>query len=329
MDKKNLALAILGVCIISLLAGIFLPNTKIGKNTNSTPNPFFSNIEKNGEKIALLNIEGVISSDLQPNTWANVFTTESFLGALEKAQQDDKVKAVIIRINSPGGTVAASQDIYDALLRLREKKPVVASMADVAASGGYYTASAADRIVAQKGTMTGSIGVIFNFVDIASLANKIGVTSNVIKSGKFKDSGSLYRKMSTDEKELFQKSVNDAYKQFIKAIEIARVNRNDKYTVKKQNLSMQTLKEYADGRVFLGDEAYKLGFVDKIGSLYDAQILASEMAGSSGILPIVSYTKTNGIRSLLMGLEGKFARSFNEILPFSFTHNSRPLVIWE
>ena len=328
MGKKYISVAILIVCVISLIMGFVTPK-KSSFEKVSTENPFASVKDVAGDKIALLNIEGVISSDLQSNSWTSDFTTDAFLASVDKVQKDGKVKAVIIRINSPGGTVAASQDIYDAILRLRKENPVVASMADVAASGGYYTASAADRIVAQKGTMTGSIGVIFNFVDVAGLADKLGITSNVIKSGKFKDSGSMYRKMSSEEKELFQKSVSDAYSQFVSAITDARVNRTDNYAGEKRNLTGETLKKYADGRVFLGDEAYELGFVDKLGSLYDAQILASEMAGSKNVLPIVPYNRMNGLKSLLLGIEGKWANKFGNILPFSFTHNSRPLLIWE
>ena len=198
MDKKHISLAILVVCVISLIMGFISPKKQDAENV-PVENPFASVKDVVGEKIALLNIEGVISSDLQSNSWSNAFTTDAFLASVDKVQKDDKVKAVIVRINSPGGTVAASQDIYDALMRLRKTKPVIVSMADVAASGGYYTASAADRIVAQKGTMTGSIGVIFNFVDVAGLTDKLGITSNVIKSGKFKDAGSMYRKMSSEE----------------------------------------------------------------------------------------------------------------------------------
>lgn len=333
MDKKNLAAAILITCVISLIVGIITPQTVLNKEpqknpSTDTPSSLLSSLEANSSKIALVNIEGAISSNSVTNNWSNEFALDTFLSTLEKIQEDATVKAVIIRINSPGGTVAASQDVYDAILRLRAKKPVVASMADVAASGGYYVASAADRIVAQKGTMTGSIGVIFNFVDVAELAQKIGVSANVIKSGKYKDAGSMYRKMSSDEKALFQDSIQDAYSQFVEDIEKARVNRNDKYS-NKRDLKKDTLLTYADGRVFLGAEAYELGFVDKLGSQYDAQLLASEMAGSKKALPIVSYNKISKFRNLLMGLESRFVNSLKPILPFSFVNNSRPLVIWE
>ncbi len=327
MDKKILALAILAVCTISLLVGVFTPQKNVEAEKNSlSSSPIFESI---GDKIALVNIEGTISSSLASNSWSDDFDLENFLATIEKIQKDDKVKAVIIRINSPGGTVAASQDAYDAILRLREKKPVVASMGDVAASGGYYTASAADYIIAQKGTMTGSIGVIFNFVDVAGLAEKLGVTSNVIKSGKYKDAGSMYRKMTSDEEALFQASISDAYEQFVEAIITARIERSNNYKEEIRPLSEETLRKYADGRVFLGEEAYELGFVDKLGSQYDAQILASKLAGSEKTLPIVPYGRTTSLKSLLMSIESKGINPIKEVMPFSFSHSSTPLMVWE
>ncbi len=330
MDKKMLALAILIVCIVSLFLGLLLPKKDtVSKEGAISGNKLFENIENVGDRIALLNIEGAISSNLSNNTWTDDFSLETFLNTIEKIEKDNKVKAVVIRINSPGGTVAASQDVYDAILRLREKKPVVASMADVAASGGYYIASAADYIVAQKGTMTGSIGVIFNFVDVAGLAEKLGVTSNVVKSGKYKDAGSLYRKMSQDEKELFQASVSDAYRQFVSAIEKGRVERKNRYSEAIKPLTKETLQKYADGRVFLGDKAYELGFVDKIGSQYDAQILASKISGNAKILPLVPYGRANSWKNFLMGIESRTLTPLKEILPFSYKYSSTPLIIWE
>jgi len=329
MDKKYIAISIFAVCIVSLFIGILSPKNK-AEQIPTQNNLFVNNIETTGDKIALLNIEGVISSNTTMNSWTGgEFTAEACLASIEKIMKDDKVKAVIIRINSPGGTVAASQDVYDAILRLRKKKPVVVSMADVAASGGYYIASAADRIVAQKGTMTGSIGVIFNFVDVAGLADKVGINSNVIKSGKFKDSGSMYRKMSADEQKLFQTSVDTAYGQFVGAIIDARVNRTDSYKPEMKKLATQTLKTYADGRVFLGEEAYKLGFVDKIGSLYDAKIVANEMTGMNKTLPLVPYNKMSGLKSIFFGMENKIFSPIKESLPFSYTHSSQPLMILE
>ena len=332
MERKNLAIIIIVLCALSLLAGIFKPAAKNNAVPIQKTKPnisVFENVDTTGDRIALLNIDGVISADAQASAWQDGFSLDGFLASIEKVRKDKKVKAVLLRINSPGGTVAASQDIYDSIIKLRKEKPVVVSMADVTASGGYYISSAADRIVAQRGTMTGSIGVIFNFMDFVDLENKIGISSNVIKSGKFKDAGSSDRKMTPEEKDLFQSSINIAYKQFINDITSARVNRNDKYEPKAKPLTIDTLKKYADGRVFLGEEALQLGFIDAIGSQEEAANIASLMAGYKNPLPIVSYNKVTGLKSFLMGIEGLFPSNIKAILPFSYTHNARPLLIWE
>ena len=331
MNKQNLAISILVVCLLCLVLGIFTPVKNKEENIKAKNSAVFSNINNvSGDRIALLNIEGVISADVEPASfWNTTFNTYYFIESLDKAAKDNKVKAILIRINSPGGTVAASQDIYDAVLRAREIKPIVVSMADVCASGGYYVASAADRIVAQKGTMTGSIGVIFNFMDIADLANKVGINSNVIKSGQFKDSGSMYRKITPAEKALFNSTVNMAYGQFINAIKSGRINRpKDLDKVAKRDLTEKTLKTYADGRVFLGEEAYKLGFVDSLGSMYEAKLLAEKLANKPN-LPLASYNKMSGFKSMLMNMENKFNMPVKEMLPFSYLHSSQPLMIWE
>ena len=329
MERRYLAAIIVVLCALSLFAGVFVPKTRQVQKPVVKANSVFEQVDTTGDRIALLNIEGAISADALSSAWSEGFSLDSFLASLDRVRKDKKAKAVVIRINSPGGTVAASQDIYDAIMILRKEKPVVVSMADVTASGGYYIASAADRIVAQRGTMTGSIGVIFNFTDVAKLADKIGVTSNVIKSGKYKDSGSMYRKMTDDEKNLFQSSIDEAYKQFVGDITKARVERKDNYEVQKRELSAETLKKYADGRIFLGSEAYELGFVDIIGSQDYARIIASDMAGYKTPLPFVSYNKLSGWRSILMNIEGMFKAPVQGVLPFSFSHNSRPLMIWE
>ena len=326
MNKNNLAIAIVCLCFFCLIVGIL----KLEKKPPIQQNiPDVSNIKIANPCIALINVEGVISSESPSSFLEQGFSANSVIAALERAQKDKHVKGVVLRVNTPGGTVAASQDIYDAILRFRKEKPIVVSMADVAASGGYYISSAADRIVAQKGTMTGSIGVIFNFVDAAQLIEKIGVNSNVIKSGKFKDAGSPYRKMTNDEQQLFQSSVNGAYKQFITAIEEGRINRDDKYSVEKTNLTKENLEKFADGRVFLGDEAKELGFVDSLGSQYDAHRIIAQMAGeTTDTLPLVQYNKGFTFGGTFFALDGLFKMPKN-ILPFSLKKSNMPLMIME
>ena len=178
---------------------------------------------------------------------------------MRKALTNNKVKGILLRVNSPGGTVPTSQELYEAVLKLKEKgKPVVVSMGDVAASGGYYVSCAADRVVANPGTLTGSIGVIINLMNFKGLADKIGVTPAVIKSGEFKDIASPYRPMTQAEHDILQALIMDSYDQFTTAVS------------KGRKLPIETVKKIADGRIYSGRQAQKLGLVDELGTYSDA-----------------------------------------------------------
>ncbi|UKI41595.1 MAG: signal peptide peptidase SppA [Candidatus Melainabacteria bacterium] len=217
-----------------------------------------------------------------------------FLKAIKEAQTDNQVKGVVLKINTPGGTVGMSQNIYDAIIRLRKAKPVVVFMEDVAASGGYYIASAADRIVAQSGTLTGSIGVIMSTIDAHQLLqNKLLVEPNVIKSGKYKDIGSQLKKMTDAEKQLLQSIVNDTYNQFIRAIINGRIERNDNYSTPSMQLDMETLTKYADGRIFTGSQAKTFGFIDSNGDLEYATEFAKVMASEKFGVKVKSLNVQN------------------------------------
>lgn len=190
---------------------------------------------------------------------------------LERMRRDPSVRAVVVRLDSPGGGVAASQEIHEAVQKVREEgKPVVASMGGVAASGAYYVACAADSIVSNPGTLTGSIGVIMSFPNTEELFRKVGLKFEVVKTGKFKDMGSLSRPMTVDERELLQKVLSNVYEQFVDAISEGR------------NLDREDILPYADGRIFSGDQAQDYGFVDRLGDLNDAIHLAAGMAGIAG-----------------------------------------------
>jgi len=180
-----------------------------------------------------------------------------------------EVRAIVLDINSPGGSVGAVQAIYAEILRARSerKKPVIAVMRDVAASGGYYLAAGCDRIVAQPGTLTGSIGVIFSVPNLEGLMQKIGVRMDPIKSGKFKDIGSSFRAMSPEEKKILQDVIGDAYSQFLEAVK------------KGRKLSDGELKDLADGRIFTGSQALKARLVDKLGGDEEAIQYARELGG--------------------------------------------------
>ncbi|MDO5305526.1 MAG: signal peptide peptidase SppA, partial [bacterium] len=248
------------------------------------------------------------------------------------AENDDTVKGVILRINSPGGTVGMSQRLYSAVMHVREKKPVIAVLDDIAASGGYYVASAADRIVALEGTMTGSIGVIMSTTDAHELlTNKLGISQNVIKSGKYKDIGSSTRAMTKEERQLLQEMVNDSYQQFKSTITNGRIKRNDKYEVAKTNLTTQNLNKYADGRIFTGRQAKKLGFVDSTGGNREAKEMMIKILEKKGftkdIIDFVDYGKSNNFLSSL-GLNQKTS-VIDGLMPASVKYARKPLYLWE
>ncbi len=210
------------------------------------------------DKVGVVPIDGVIT--------ASKDTVEQ----LESFGKDPSIKAVVLRIDSPGGGVASSQEIFGAILELKKKKKVVASLGSIAASGGYLIACAADRIVSNPGTITGSISAIMHFANAEELMKKIGVRATVIKSGKFKDIGTPARGMTDEERELLQDLVDDIYDQFLDSVAVSR------------KLSKDTVRTFADGRVFSGRRAMKLGLVDELGDLTAAVRVAGGMAGIKG-----------------------------------------------
>jgi protease-4 len=197
---------------------------------------------------------------------------EPIVDQLDRMERDTSIRAVVVRLDSPGGGVAASQEIYESVKKLRDqgKKPVVASMGGVAASGAYYVACAADSIVANAGTLTGSIGVIMTFPNTEDLFRKVGIRFETIKTGKYKDIGTMWRPMTDEERKLLQDVLSNVYDQFIDAI------------VEGRGLAREDVLPYADGRIFSGDQAQEYGFVDRLGDLDDSIRLAGEMAGISG-----------------------------------------------
>jgi len=201
--------------------------------------------------------------------------SESVVDQLDHMRRDSSVRAVVLRLDSPGGGVAASQEIYEAVRKVRDEgKPVIASMGGVAASGAYYVACAADSIVCNPGTLTGSIGVIMSFPNTEELFRKVGLKFEVVKTGKFKDMGSMSRPMTPEERALLQGVLSNVYEQFVDAIAEGR------------SLDKSDILPYADGRIFSGNQAQDYGFVDRMGDLNDAIQLAASMAGIEG-RPIV------------------------------------------
>lgn len=202
----------------------------------------------------------VMENEIFGSTWAT--------DVLNKFKEDKNIKAVVIRINSPGGAVAPCQEIYKAVKDL--KKPVVISMGSVAASGGLYVAGAGDVIMANPGTITGSIGVIMQSVEISGTMEKLGLKSQTIKSGDFKDMGSPFRAMRDDERQVLQTMVNDVYEQFLADLLAGRMG---------TKMKPEELRKLADGRIYTGAEAQKLGLVDELGGFEDAVMRAAKMGG--------------------------------------------------
>ena len=213
------------------------------------------------EAVGIVRIEGPILDSYQTIQELNAFAA------------DPLVKAIVVRIDSPGGGVAPSQEIYNAIKRVRKEKnkTVVASMGTVAASGGYYIAVAADRILANPGTLTGSIGVIMQMANFHELLEKIGVKSVVVKSGKFKDLGSPFRPMSEEDRQVLESVMNDTLNQFIEAVADGR------------SMDSAEVEQLADGRIFTGRQAKSVLLVDEIGDLHDAIKLAGELSGIEGM----------------------------------------------
>lgn len=212
-------------------------------------------------RIAILYIDGVIEESDDESLPRRVAT------ALEDVEHF-KAKALILRVNSPGGTVGATQEIYDSICKFRteQKIPVVASMGDVAASGGVYVSMAAERILANAGTVTGSIGVIIHSRNLSQLFSKVGVESQVVKSGQFKDTPAPYRGMTDSERGMLQDMINDTYEQFVDAI------------MRGRNLAPTKVRQFADGRVMTGRQALACGLVDELGGFDRAVEVAKQLA---------------------------------------------------
>ncbi|MBK3332704.1 signal peptide peptidase SppA [Persephonella atlantica] len=213
---------------------------------------------KSVPKIAVININGVISS------------YEPVIQNIETAQIDSSIKAVVIAVDSPGGAVGAAQEIYSAIEKLRKEKPVVVSMGNVAASGGYYVSVPANVIYANPGTITGSIGVIIQHVSFAKVLEKLGIKVENIKSGQNKDILYPNRELTPQQKKLLEETIKDVYNQFLEDI------------VKYRKIDINTLKQYADGRIFTGRQAKKLKLIDKLGNIQDAVEEAKKLAGLEG-----------------------------------------------
>ena len=276
------------LALVLLLTGCGVPSFLITpvQNTNQ-----MQEVEvqpgKGGSKIAVIEVEGMLMNArsggfLQPTE--NPLSV--FVQQLEQAEKDKAVKAVVLRVNSPGGTVTCSDAMYEELMRFRNKthKPVVASCQEVVASGAYYVSCAADRIMAQPTSVVGSIGVIFNTFNFTGTMNKIGASADAIKSGPLKDMGSPFKPMTQQERDVMQGIVNEYYARFLHVV-----------TEHRHVSDEATFKTCTDGRVFSGARAQELGLVDDLGLLEDAIDLARKMGSAPGGKAVM-YKRPYGYR---------------------------------
>jgi protease-4 len=231
-------------------------------------------------KIGVVEIKGLIASAEKP------------IRELSEFRKDRQIRAIVLRIDSPGGAVGASQEIFEEVRRTDRIKPVVASLGSVAASGGYYAALGARKVIASPGTLTGSIGVIVKFPNLTEIFDKIGYHSEVVKSGKLKDIGAMNRPMTAEEKALLQEIIDNVHQQFVGAV------------AENRKISREQVVKLADGRIFSGEQALKLGLIDQFGNFTDAIMAASKLAGMKNELPALVYSSEKDF-SLLRLLVGK------------------------
>jgi protease IV len=257
---KFLAWAILALCLIAVPVGIFSKRTPPGDKSDRLSSDRGFSFWSKRDRILVVKLNGmIVNDDEQSSLFPDLHSASSVRRQLQKAADSEHVKAVLLRINTPGGTVAMSQELNEAVKALKaSNKPIVVSMGDIATSGGYYVSSAADKIYASPGTLTGSIGVIMHLLNLSEIEKKIGVSPFTIKSGQFKDMGSMDRAPTKEEQELMQTLIMDSYDQFVTAVSEGR------------RISVDQVKKIADGRIYSGRQALKIKLIDALGGYEDA-----------------------------------------------------------
>lgn len=288
INVKKIFKVLLAVSVITIVLGIglasFVGNSPIG-DYNS---------------IGLININNVIGEESSSSFLEPI--QPSFLSQLRSAEKDHQIQALVLRINSPGGSAATSQELYQTVLRIRNKGiPVVVSMGDVAASGGYYIAAAADHIFANGATITGSIGVIMQFSNYQELLDKVGIKFETVKSGQFKDAGSGWRSLTPTERDLFNELILDTWDQFVTDIVTAR------------GLDRGVVEAVADGRILTGRQALEVGLVDEIGGMEEAIQKAKELANIEGTVNIKEYVTKPRLIDRLLAVFQVIPQFINEI----------------
>lgn len=243
-----------------LIAGLFAYSANSKAPASQSPQPFALAGWQNGAREPSLGVVEIHEV---------IMDTAALVETIDAWRTDDNVRGLILSIDSPGGAVAPSQEAYDAVMRFRQVKPTTAVIGSLGASGGYYIASAAESIWVMRGSLAGSIGVIMEMFDASDLAEKVGVKATTIKTGIYKDTGNPFRRMTTDEVEYLHSIAMETYAQFITDVLAGR-----------PKLTLETLKPYADGRIYLGPRAIEIGLADKLGNFAQA---VSTMAGQTGL----------------------------------------------
>lgn len=289
---RILALTLIVLCLVATLGNLLVKPQAQKAESGS----------RGQANVALLEVYGTIS-DQPATTPFSANTTSNSNSLIEAIRQirEDGMKAILLHINSPGGTAAASQAVYQELMRTRKETDIkiVASMGDVAASGGYYVACAADHIMANPATITGSIGVIVSTQNISSLLDKIGVRIGNVKSGRYKDILSPYDDLSEGERGIVEQIVNQSYQQFLNAVVVSR------------KIPLEELMPLADGRIFTGEQAKQQKLVDSLGNSYDALQKIAELAEISGEPRVRNYSTPSWQDSL----GDIFSASWQQLLP--------------
>jgi protease-4 len=244
-----------------------------------------------GDAVAVIELEGSISSGSQDYLAISGITPNRVRVLLAQATANPSVKAVVVRVNSPGGSPVPSDEIYRALLAF--EKPVVISMGDVAASGGYYIACAGDHIIAHPDTLTGSIGVTSQFLTIEGLLEKVGVEAVVLTTGPRKDIGSPFREMTEEEKKVWQEILDQAYEDFVGVV------------VEARELPEETVRELADGSVYTGRQAVELGLADAVGTRDDAISKAADLGGIEGRPRVLELTPQPGLLEIFYSFQAR------------------------
>jgi protease-4 len=257
--------------------------------------------------IGVVKVEGVLMSS--GGTYGGTAGTADIMQALQEARKREDIKAVLLRIDSPGGSAVAAQEVGEEIDRVRAAgKPVVASMGDVAASGGYWIAASCDEIYANPATTTGSIGVITELLNVQGLFEKLGIRSEVIKSGPYKDMGSMNREITPEERQILEDLVGDVYQQFLEQVETGR----------KGKIKPEEVRALADGRVMTGKQAQKSGLVDTMGNYYDALDRARELAHIEGEPQVVELNSADPLTRLLSRFSASSLVNNNTRVPMAY-----------